>query len=463
MRMGHGAVILPVADGTPMGGYADRNGPSQGRIDDLQVRALVCVDGSGATFALVVADVVCINADLVADCVAVLRTMGVTEAWISATHTHSGPETGCRPGGGVTPDPWRQVLKDAIVAAARLALAAMVPALATTHPCVVPRVAGIRSSPSSLIDIPLDVVAVRGVDQKLVGLLVSVPIHSTVLPATNVAVSADLIGGIRTHLEQTTGVWVVVTAGAAGDISTRPGRRDQTVSELGRLSSQIGQRVVRALAWPGREVIGIADRISVRRRTFPAPVMPSADRQALLASAVAALNADDSDSSRSHDTLRQALGMSGELGVSGEVVIPLAVVRLGTLVMCAVPGEPFLAAAQHLRLRSHAATVLFGYTNGYWGYLPTADRFATASYEVLISPFAQGTVERIIDELVDMIFQLPTAIRRSASDRQTSSAAAPGHQDDRADMPVASTQRREPARDPGVGDDPSALPAAGHL
>ncbi|MGI8882031.1 MAG: hypothetical protein ACR2KJ_16275 [Jatrophihabitans sp.] len=434
MMVGHGAVILPVPDGTPMGGYADRAGPSQGRIDDLQVRALVCADGSGATFALVVSDVVCINSDLVADCVAALRTLGVTEAWISATHTHSGPETGCQPGGGVTPEPWRRVLKDAVVAAVQSAMAAMFPAVATTHPCVVSRVAGIRSSPSSLIDIPLDVVAVRGADQKLAGLLVSVPIHSTVLPATNLAVSADLIGGIRAYLEQVTGAWVVVIAGAAGDISTRHGRQAQTVSELVRLSTYIAQRVVRALAWPGRTVLGITDRITVARKMLSVHVMPSADREALLATAIAALGPVDRDPSRSRDTTRQAVGMIGGLPTSGEVAIPLAVVRLGSLALCAVPGEPFLASAQQLRLRSHAATLLFGYTNGYCGYLPTSDRFGSASYEVLITPFVQGTAERIIDELIDMIHRLPDPISKTATGPLASSSAASAHRDERVNV-----------------------------
>lgn len=87
MRVGHGSAPLLVPDGTPLGGYADRAGSSSGVLDELQVD---CVTFDGR-FALVVAEVVCINEDLAAD---VRVAVGLEEVWVCATHTHSGPDIG---------------------------------------------------------------------------------------------------------------------------------------------------------------------------------------------------------------------------------------------------------------------------------------------------------------------------------------------------------------------------------
>lgn len=99
MRVGHGTAELPVPDGTPMGGYIDRPGPSTGLADPLSVSAVTWSDG-GRRFALAIADVICVNEDLAARA----RQAAGCELWLAASHTHAGPETGCVPGGGPTPE-----------------------------------------------------------------------------------------------------------------------------------------------------------------------------------------------------------------------------------------------------------------------------------------------------------------------------------------------------------------------
>jgi hypothetical protein len=401
-----------------LGGYADRIGTSRGRIGDLQVHALAVADSTGAMFVLVECDVVCVNSDLVDDCVVALQKVGFAEAWVGATHTHSGPDTGCLPAGTSTREPWRTTLRDAVVAAARSAMTAMAPSIATTHPCVVPEVAGIRSSPPNLIDVPVDVIALRDADSQLFGLFVVVPIHSTVLPAENLAVSPDLLGGIRSYLERATGAWAVVATGAAGDISTRHSRRSQTVAELRRLSAIIGQQVVQALARPSATVAAGSDRLTFVRRVVSESVASLADQRARGAAAAIALGKTDGESTWSRDSFGQGTHPIDGVPITGELAVPLAVVGLGDLALCAIPGEPFLASAQQLRLLcrgSHAATLLLGCTNGYRGYLPTADRFGTAGYEVLVTPFAQGTAERLIAELGDMVSRLPKTNREGTN------------------------------------------------
>src|SRR4051794_10888315 len=106
MRVGHGVALLRVPDGTPLGGYADRPGPSTGTLHPLEV-ACVTVAGAAGRFAVIVAEVVCANADasaaVRAEVGAALRAgdrmTPLVDTWLCATHTHSGPDTGCASGG----------------------------------------------------------------------------------------------------------------------------------------------------------------------------------------------------------------------------------------------------------------------------------------------------------------------------------------------------------------------------
>ena len=405
MMVGHGSVRLEVPDGTPLGGYADRIGGATGTLDPLQVSALV-FSQEGTAFAFLVCDVVCVNSDLAADILASLQSMGIPAGWVCATHTHSGPDTGCHPGGAATPHPWRRTITRAAIHAVRAAQSTRTVVSFERHACVVGGVAGIRSLPGTPMDVPVDVIVARDALGRMRGLLVVLPIHSTVLPASNNAVSGDLIGRVRAHLERTTGAWVVVAAGAAGDISTRHGRRAQTSGELDRLSVIIGEEVRRAIARQPSEVTGPAAQVKALRRKLIASAMSASARDSYIADALNGFDPTDQTRPRLTATLQQALQLSADIEVDRELSIDVAVLGLGEIILCAVAGEPFLASAAQLRNQTGRDTLLLGYVNGYRGYLPTTDRFPVPGYEVLASPVERGTAERVVEELAQMVAEL---------------------------------------------------------
>ncbi|WP_283139477.1 hypothetical protein [Rhizohabitans arisaemae] len=256
MRIGYGAARLDVPVGSSMGGYIDRVGKSTGTLDPLEVSAITWFDGH-RRFALVVADVICVNTDLVAAARAAVPEAG--RLWLAATHTHAGPETGCVPGGSATPQPWSAH----VVGAVRHAVAASVAAERSAWSAGVSGglrdVGADRSLPGAEAVVPLDVAAVRDGLGRLTGVLVVLPVHPTVLPAANRRVSADLPGAVRRALRERLGVWVVVATGAAGDISTRHTRRGQDAAELERLGELVADRCV--------GLLGGADRRATVRET----------------------------------------------------------------------------------------------------------------------------------------------------------------------------------------------------
>lgn len=239
MTVGYGSVVLHVPEGVPMGGYLDRQGMSAGTLDPLEVSAVTWSDGE-RRFALAVADVICVNDDLAARA----RRAAGCELWLAATHTHAGPETGCVPGGGATPEPWLDLVAEAARAAVHRAVDSERPCEGVALGGDLRGVGADRSRPDAEAVVPLDVIAV--VDGGLAGVVVVLPVHPTVLPAANRRVSADLPGAVRRALRARLGpdVWVVVATGAAGDISTRHTRRGQDTTELARLGALVADRCV---------------------------------------------------------------------------------------------------------------------------------------------------------------------------------------------------------------------------
>ncbi|ACZ86032.1 hypothetical protein [Streptosporangium roseum] len=426
MRVGHGTARLPVPPGTPMGGYLDRPGVSAGELDPLQVGVITWFDGR-RRFALAVADVICVNDDLSRQ--ARQAVSATCELWLAATHTHAGPETGCVPGGGPTPQPWRDRIVEATRTALARAMAAERPAGGSAHQGGLRDVGAARGVPSAEPLVPLDVLAVRDPAGRLAGVLAVLPVHPTVLPSGNLLVSADLVGAVRGALRARlgSGVWVLVATGTAGDISTRHTRRGQDAAELDRLGGLVADRCAElveaaaAEAWTPGSAIGWASR-----RCSLARGSSVADPQALLAE----LRAAHERSRAAGDAIATRMALSRLEGArllaetppeptpgtarppGGKPPAPIttevSAVRLGRLALAALPGEPFVATGEAVRRTRPDPTFVLGYVNGYPGYLPTAAAYSGQEYEVLAGRVAPGSAEFLATTVSELLHDLDT-------------------------------------------------------
>ncbi|MEV4243370.1 hypothetical protein AB0J63_08150 [Streptosporangium canum] len=434
MRVGYGAARLPVPPGTPMGGYLDRPGDSAGELDPLQVGVITWSDGR-RRFALAVADVICVNDDLSRQ--ARQAVSATCELWLAATHTHAGPETGCVPGGGPTPQPWRDRIVEATRTALARATAAERPARGSAHQGGLRDVGAARGMPSAEPLVPLDVLAVRDPAGRLEGVLVVLPVHPTVLPPDNLLVSADLTGAVRGAVRARLGpdAWVLVAAGTAGDISTRHTRRGQDAAELDRLGGLVADRCAELLdaapaaeAWTPGSVIGWASR-----RCSLARGSSVADPHALLAELRAAHERSRAagDATATRMALSRLEGArllteaapepapgtagtgaarppAGKPPAPASITTEVSAVRLGGLALAALPGEPFVATGEDVRRTRPDPTFVLGYVNGYPGYLPAAAAYAGQEYEVLAGRVAPGSAEYLATTVADLLHDLDT-------------------------------------------------------
>lgn len=409
MLIGHGTAYLDVVLGEPMGGYADRSGGVAGTHDRLEIHAVTFTQGD-ATFALIVADIVCVNNDLVAQIrQSLAASCGITHCWVTATHTHAGPESGCRPGGSATEPGLSARVVDAALAAVRRAAAATVVSSVSVARASVTNLAGRRAYEDADAPMPLDAMVIRA-RSGIVGVIAVSPIHPTVTGARNRQCSADLNGGIRRALERQlrTGgrdtPWVVVATGAAGDISTRHTRRARTWAEIDRLADRAAAALALAITTePGAE--GRPDQIrSVITRRVTVKLAPKSpthlpDRP---------LPLTDPHPDRNELTYRQGWRLATEiLDAARPEFHPVALetVRLGDIDLLAVPAELFLSLAEQIRQSAPSPEhfLFFGYANGYLGYLPDRAAYLEPAYEVLVSPVAPGSGELVAQAATELL------------------------------------------------------------
>ncbi|MFI1195466.1 hypothetical protein ACH4T9_19710 [Micromonospora sp. NPDC020750] len=376
-----------------MGGYVDRSQGVQGVLDPIEVHVVTFAD-DGHRFALVVADLICVNVDVVDRIRTAMRGIGVSSCWVAATHTHAGPESGCFPGGGVTPRPVGDRLVAASLAAARHAVASERAARLGATRTLVSGLAGRRNlADPPAMDIPVDTIVVTaGTD--VVGLIVISPVHPTVLPADNNQVSADLSGGIRRALSAPDR-WVVVATGAAGDISTRHTRQGSGRPEVDRLGALVAGRVE-----PSPPV----------GHNPAAPVRPPVSRNVRLRpKQPAELDASARPTPQVGDgrirlVLQQGLRIAEEQAARRRTepyVAEVAAVHLDGVTIVGVPGEMFLELGEAIRSGAGdqvADVLVLGYANGYLGYLPARD--TPPCYETYASPVSAGSGEILVEAAV---------------------------------------------------------------
>jgi hypothetical protein len=191
----------------------------------------------------------------------------------------------------------------------------------------------------------------------------------------------------------------MVATGAAGDISTRPHRREQTPAELSRLGAIAASQVLALVAGPGSPVDPV-ELVGARTTGFSLPSRAAElgpDLAHIRTRLTAAEASGDPVAIREAETAVQG----AELSASSRPADPrvtVSAVRLGDFSLAALGAEPYLDLQAQLAAALPTPSALIGYTHGYLGYLPTKAAYSTDVYEVNISPVAAGSAELAIAE-----------------------------------------------------------------
>jgi hypothetical protein len=160
-------------------------------------------------------------------------------------------------------------------------------------------------------------------------------------------------------------------------------------------------------------------RLRVVQRTLRLPgkkFRPPAELEAEAAALRAEVNRLRKDGTP--DQVRVAIAAATQAGwraeysanYFGKETIPweLMVIAIGsTIALVSVPGEPFIETAQAISSQSpFAHTLISGYSNGGFGYMPTREAFAEGGYETEATPFSEAAAETLTGEAVRLLSEM---------------------------------------------------------
>ncbi|MCU0959802.1 MAG: alkaline ceramidase [Pirellulaceae bacterium] len=375
---------------------------------------------------------------------AVLEALGLDPArlMLQTAHTHAGPATsrdaGDKPGGDRIPA-YLEHVRQATVDAAREALAQAEPALLTwaTGRCALavnrdlphPDGGGVLCgyNPDQPADDTILVGRLTRANSTELATLVNYACHPTSLGGDNRRISPDYIGALREVVEGATGgAPCLFLQGASGELAPRrqyagdvqvadANGRQVGYAALSALSGMLppGQALAFAGAQASGAPLGIwqlvptsaGDLCRCVQTRVVLPVKPELQRVDQLAARLAAC-ADRVERER----LERAMQARSDLGSAIEVDVPLWGWRWGDTLLFGTPAEAYSLLQRALRRQfPHRAVVVLNMVNGHGSYLAPASSYGTGTYQVDVSLYAAGGLERVLAACLDLARELEIA------------------------------------------------------
>jgi hypothetical protein len=383
-------------------GYGDRTKGNAGVHDDLTATALVINDGR-TQVAIVACDLLCLN-EFVVD--RIREGVGSnTQVIICCSHTHAGPIAYANSWSKRSRRMYIDWLVDRITQAVHQAESSLIPASIcwgeTEADVAVNRremqadgevVIGVNRE--GYVDRTVSVLEVCDLDGSPMATLINYACHGVVLGPTNLLVSADWVGAMRSRIEDSRGSQVLFLQGATANLNPdRLLKKDdpwESVAALGnRVATQVLDRCDLGLtelrATPlsaSREELWLpleaAATTSTPPRTYRRVLLRFVGLPQLLKFVADPL-------------LNQRYPWRSRIEArDGVWSVPLRInaVRIGELSLVTFAAEVFAEIGMAVKSASPAAASLFAsVSDGCIGYLPTAEAHAEGGYEVDISPY----------------------------------------------------------------------------
>ncbi len=422
-----GVARREISPQTPMQlcGYPNVERVSEGIHDPLWASALYLETGDAAVV-LVALDILFLDTPTARRCRrTVADTLGMAEdgVLITCTHTHSGPVSLDRhlsfgkddPSQAPPPPGYVDFIQEQILAAARDAKAAAVPAEAAWTSARIEGVGTNRHNPAWTTDPECGILVVRRVsDHSIIGMATMYGMHPTVLHEDSKLVSSDFPHYAREYLRECFGDQLVVCYHNApcGNQSPRHVVHGQTFAEAERLGRILGKSVADAVQRltdtdfsADVKFSSLIRSVDLPRRTLPSP----AEAEATLQQYQQQYRQLQDDGAPRADVrtaecavfgaeklvnLAQAKA-NGTLDGLMETCLPadVQVVGIGDRFIVGLPGELFTEYA--LQIKAAPGSYPVAYANGMLhGYIVTREAVEQGGYEAAGSVLAPeaGTI-----------------------------------------------------------------------
>jgi len=427
-KAGVASIVITPDEPMWMAGYAARNKPSEGKVHDLNAKALALEDKHGTRLVIVTVDLIGIPRpmrDWLAEHAKESYKLEPEALLLNASHTHSGPvirETRYSIYGntlyGLSPEQIRQSnkyvddLQDKLLELIGQAIENLVPAkLSYTHARAgfamnrrLITEAGVRNSPNpdGPVDHDIPVLRVDSPDGKLRAVLFGYACHCTTLSFYRYC--GDYAGFAQEYIEQAhPGTTAMFMAGCGGDQNPYPRRGPQPLDYCMQHGRALANGVETALAPQAHPVAGPI-RAAIDTVTLEFATPPSREQLQ------ERVKSDNKYERRHAQVLLEELEQNGAIRTTYPYLVQ--VVRFGNdLTMVALAGE--VVVDYSLRLKSELpgrAVWVAGYSNDVFGYIPSVRVLREGGYEAggamrytdLPGPFAPSVEELIVAKVHEL-------------------------------------------------------------
>lgn len=390
-------VDITPQDSKWLSGYQPRQ--SDGVLDNIHHR-VVAMDSGDTPFYLISSDLCLFSPTLYDNVTAELqKATGIDPKHVlwSVTHTHAAPEVG-------PPDMYKTLLgrsdhdwdreytarvTRALIDAVRTAREKLEPARIAFGTGVafaninrrardVDGRISLGLNPDGPADRQINLIRLERPNGSLIALIVNYAMHGTVMSGQNLKISGDGPGSVVNYLEEKLGGTVLYVNGAAGNLA--PIYSVYPTPQSGHLSQfrvLLGDRVLAAV----QSMAGGTGEVTMRHGER---ILETPRKEGLVWPAELA----------SYTTT----------GSPPLVRLPLRFVRINDTLIWSAPIELFCEMAIDVRARSpFSQTFYFGYTNGWFGYLPTKEGFDEGGYEPRTSPFTSRAATDLVNAVTAFI------------------------------------------------------------
>ncbi|MCW3112832.1 MAG: neutral ceramidase [Segetibacter sp.] len=394
-------VDISPSDSQYLVGYGERKSTG---IHDRIYHRIVALDDGKTQFYLISSEICLFSPSEYDNVVAKLQKQhGINplNVWWSVTHTHSAPEVGPPGIYGVymgnrvqhTIDTaYTAMIEQSLIKGVLEAKKNLVPARLgvgwgfsqaniNRRAIDVDGKASLGLNPDGPVDRRIGLIRIDKADGKPLALIANYPIHGTVLGDKFVQVSGDAPGIVSEYVEGKIGAPVLFINGAAGNIapiySVYP---TPAAGHLNQFRVLLGDKILEA----NRKITTTVDTIK------------------LLASSLIVETPRKPGLGWSADMSKYTTTKAGNHFVR----LPIRFLKLNNEVaIWSAPIELFCEISNEVRDRSpFPYTFYFGYTNGWFGYLPNAEAWQHGGYEVeTVSPFTPSAAGDVTESVVSYL------------------------------------------------------------
>ena len=358
-------------------------------IHDSIYHRIIALDDGVTQFFLVTTDICLVSPseyDHVADMLQKKLGINPVNFWWSVTHTHSAPEVGVpglaevfmgdrykHPVDTVYTSFVEQTLINGIMKAreklepARIGVGWGFSQANINRRAIEDGKASIGLNPDGAVDRRIGLIRLDKQDGSPLALIANYPIHGTVLGG-QLQISGDAPGIVSEYVEQKTGAPVLFINGAAGNLapiySVYP---DPEAGHLSQFRVLLGDKILEA----NKKILSTSDSVIL----FTGGLTVESPRKTNLSW--------PSYLEKYSSTTKNGINM---------VKLPVRFLKINNdVAIWSAPLELFCEISNEVRDRSpFPFTFYYGYTNGWLGYLPSAEEWRHGGYEVeVVSPFTQ--------------------------------------------------------------------------